>query len=131
MKMIEPPAELRAAISDHLSALADADTNRAERFVADRARDAHRKFAEQAARAFKPISVEALGLGKIGTQYVSKLRVESGAIRLTALFRWRAEDDGRWRIVEVEDLSGKRSPWSDVPDPASAARQAETERGNA
>ena len=53
-----------------------------------------------------------------------------GAMR-RVLYRWRKETDGNWLIVGVEDTTGKRSSWSDVPDLAAAVAQARAGNGNA
>ena len=77
------------------------------------------------------IEVEPLALAKIGAQYMSKMGIETAGGKRRVLFRWRREDDGRWLIAEVEDISEKRSPWSDIPDLVAAAAQARAEARNA
>ncbi len=48
---------------------------------------------------------------------MSKIRFLTDGAPLLMVNRWR-EENGAWRIAESEDLSGKRSPWSDIEVPA-------------
>ncbi len=125
MKEPDKFPELDDAIAAHARAVCGGDLKSAEAFAADAALAAHRAVFT-AARADSPADFVELGRARIGFQYVSKMRFTLGERNLTALLRWRLEDDGKWRIAEIEDLSGKRSPWSDIPPPA-----ARTENGNA
>ena len=79
----------------------------------------------------QPAKVETLALAKVGFQYISKLRFTNGAAMRRVLYRWRKEADGKWVIVSVEDTTGKRSSWSDIPDLAAAVAQARAGNGNA
>lgn len=123
--------DLREAIASHAGALASGDSGAAEKFVLPQAMELHRGAASEIARLPKPITVERQALAKIGYQYMSKVRFISGASARRVLYRWRKEGDGRWLIAGVEDTTGKRSPWSDVPDLAAATAQARAENGNA
>ncbi|MGH7923902.1 MAG: hypothetical protein ACREQH_04835 [Candidatus Binatus sp.] len=123
--------DLRDAIATHAAALASGDSARAEAFVLPGAIEAHRQAAAEIARMPKPAAVEKLALAKVGFQYMSKLRFTSGAAMRRVLYRWRKEADGKWAIVSVEDTTGKRSSWSDVPDLAAAVAQARAGNGNA
>jgi hypothetical protein len=123
--------ELREAIESHAIALAAGDTARAEAFALPGALEAHRSAAAEIARIPKPVAVEKLALAKVGYQYMSKIRFTGGGAMRRVLYRWRKEADGRWLIVAVEDTTGKRSPWSDIPDLAAAAAQAKAGNGNA
>jgi hypothetical protein len=115
--VIKPTAipELDQAIDSHARALLAADRDAAGRFVAERARESWRD-AIGAAESKRPLeSYEILARAKIGFQYVAKVRW-AGARGLVVLqIRWSQDGDAGWRIVEVEDLSLKRSPWSDIP----------------
>src|ERR1700683_5301073 len=68
------------------------------------------------ARMAQPVKVEALALAKVGFQYISKIRFSNGEAMRRVLYRWRKEPDGKWVIVSVEDTTGKRSSWSDIPN---------------
>ena len=126
-------AELHGAIAAHLNAIAERDLAGAEKFVATEstAIESYRLAAAEIAKLPAPIKVEALGLARIGRHFISKLKIESDARTLKFLYRWRQERDGRWLIAAVEDISNKRSPWSDVPDLKTAVAQVRAENGNA
>ena len=123
--------DLRDAIVSHADALAAGDSAAAEKFVLPQAIETYRQAAAEIARLPKPTAVERQALAKIGYQYMSKIRFTGGDAMRRVLYRWRKEPDGNWRIVGVEDTTGKRSPWSDVPTLAAAAAQARAENGNA
>ena len=123
--------DLREAIASHADALAAGDNAAADQFVLPQATETHRQAASEIARLPKPVTVERQALAKIGYQYMSKIRFSSGDAMRRVLYRWRKEADGSWRIVGVEDTTGKRSPWSDVPTLAAAAAQVRAENGDA
>ena len=123
--------DLREAIATHAAALAAGDSAKADAFVLPQAIEAHRQAAAEVARLRKPVAAEKLALAKVGFQYLSKIRFSNGSTMRRVLYRWRKEADGRWRIAAVEDTSGKRSPWSDIPALAAAAAQARAGNGNA
>ena len=133
MKKLDDITDLRDAIATHAAALAAGDRTMAEKFVLPQAIETHRQAATEIARIPQPAKVETLALAKVGFQYISKLRFTNGnenAMR-RVLYRWRKEGDGKWVIVSVEDTTGKRSSWSDIPDLAAAVAQARAENGNA
>ncbi len=133
MKKLDNITDLREAIASHAAALAAGDNMTAENFVLPQAIETHRQAAAEIARISKPVTVEKLALAKVGFQYISKLRFSGGnggAMR-RVLYRWRKEADGKWLIVAVEDTTGKRSPWSDVPTLTAAIEQARAGNGNA
>ena len=123
--------DLREAIAAHAAALAAGDSTAAEKFVIANAIETHRNAAAEIARIPKPAKVEKLALAKVGFQYISKLRFTNGNAMRRALYRWRKEADGKWVIVSVEDTTGKRSSWSDVPTLAAAIEQTRAGNGNA
>jgi hypothetical protein len=131
MKQLDDITPLREAITTHAAALAANDSVRAEAFALPGAIEAHRQAAAEIARIAQPVKVEALALAKVGFQYISKIRFSNGAAMRRVLYRWRKEADGNWLIVSVEDTTGKRSPWSDVPDLAAAVAQARAGNSNA
>ena len=126
MKKPDKFPEMDEAIAAHARAICAGDLKTAEAFAAPPALAAHRAVFT-AARAGSPVDFVELGRARIGFQYVSKMRFTLGERNLTILIRWRREDDGKWRVAETEDLSGKRSPWSDIPPPGTAR----TEKANA
>src|ERR1700723_3535097 len=131
MKKLDDITDLRDAIATHAAALAAGDSTAAEKLVVPNAIETHRQAAAEIARIPKPAKVETLALAKIGFQYISKLRFTNGDAMRRVLYRWRKEADGKWVIVSVEDTTGKRSSWSDIPDLAAAVAQARGETGNA
>jgi hypothetical protein len=131
MKKLDDITGLRDAITTHAAALAGCDSTTAEKFVLPQAIETHRQAATEIARIPQPAKVEKLALAKIGFQYISKLRFTNGDAMRRVLYRWRKEADGKWVIVSVEDTTGKRSSWSDIPDLAAAVAQARAENGNA
>ena len=131
MKKLDDITDLREAIATHAAALAAGDSATADGFVLAQAIETHRQAAAEVARIARPVKVEALALAKVGFQYVSKIRFTNGGAMRRVLYRWRKEADGKWAIAGVEDTTGKRSSWSDVPDLAAAIAQARTENGNA
>ena len=134
MKALDDISDLRAAIAAHADALAAGDHTAAVKFTHSGARKTYDPAAAEIARLPKPFTVEVLALARVGEQYISKLRTTGGDKKLMVLNRWRKEADGKWLIAEVEDISNKRSPWSDVPTLAAAAAdaaRARAENGNA
>jgi len=131
MKKLDDITDLREAIASHAAALAANDTAKAEAFVLPGALETHREAAAEIARIPQPVTVETLALAKVGFQYISKLRFTGTGAMRRVLYRWRKEPDGKWVIVSVEDTTGKRSSWSDIPDLAAAVAQARAGNGNA
>ena len=131
MKKLDDITDLREAIATHAAALAAGDNATTEKFVLPQALETHRQAAAEISRIAQPAKVEALALAKVGFQYISKLRFTNADAMRRVLYRWRKEADGKWVIVSVEDTTGKRSSWSDIPDLAAAVAQARAENGNA
>jgi hypothetical protein len=131
MKKLDNIDDLREAIAAYAAALAAGDGATAETFVLAQAIEAHRDASAEILRISKPVTLEKLALAKVGFQYISKLRFTNGNAMRRVLYRWRKEADGKWRVVSVEDTTGKRSSWSDVPNLAAAIEQARAGNGNA
>jgi hypothetical protein len=107
---------LNQRIAAHADALARGDDRTAEEFVSPAALGEYRA-AVAGLSARRPFSVSAhLALARIAFQYVSKIALDSASGRTRLLIRWRQDrDGGPWMIASAEDLTGKRSPWSDIP----------------
>jgi hypothetical protein len=131
MNKLDNITDLRDAIDTHATALAAGDNAKAEAFALPCAIESYRQAAAEIAQIPRPVKVETLALAKVGFQYMSKLRFTNGDAMRRVLYRWRKEPDGKWLIVSVEDTTGKRSSWSDVPNLAAAVAQARAGNGNA
>ena len=131
MKKLDNIDDLRETIATHAAALAAGDSAAAEKFVIAQAIEAHRLASAEISRISRPVTLEKLALAKVGFQYISKLRFSNAGAMRRVLYRWRKEPDGAWRIVSVEDTTGKRSSWSDIPELAAAVAQARAGNGNA
>jgi hypothetical protein len=131
MKKLDNIDDLRETIATQAAALAAGDTAKAEAFALPSAIEAYRQAAAEIARIPQPVAVEKLALAKVGFQYISKLRFTNANAVRRVLYRWRKEADGKWRVVSVEDTTGKRSSLSDVPNLAAAIEQARAGNGNA
>jgi hypothetical protein len=112
--------ELDKAIDDHARAIVAGDLASAEIFLSDDARESHHQFASKIAKGSVKGFI-ALGRSRIGFQHMSKVRFLTEGDPLLILNRWR-EETGAWRIASIEDLSGKRSPWSDIETPSALKR---------
>ncbi len=131
MKKLDDITDLREAIATHAEAIAAGDSGAAEKFVLAQAIEIHRQAAAEIARIPRPVKIETLALAKVGFQYISKIRFSNTDAMRRVLYRWRKEPDGKWAIVSVEDTTGKRSSWSDIPELAAAVAQARAGNGNA
>lgn len=112
--------ELDKAIEEHARAIVAGDLASAEAFLSDGAQELHNEFTSKITRGSLKGFV-ALMRSRIGFQHISKIRFLTDAEPLLILNRWR-EENGAWRIASTEDLSGKRSPWSDIEPPPSLKR---------
>jgi hypothetical protein len=113
---------LEESIGAFIDALSKGDASTPEAYVSDQARDTFRSLAASALANGPAQSAERVGFARIGFHYMMKLRFRSSNRTLTWLLRWR-EEDGAWRLASIEDLTDKRSPWSDVPTLVNARRE--------
>jgi hypothetical protein len=120
--------ELEAAIDAHACAFASSDPASAERFVVETAIAAHREALRSASLRDKIESFEVLARARLGPQIVVKVRFHGGKAATLLQNRWAQLNDGRWRIVEIEDLSVKVTPWADIPVLKNEALKSETRR---
>ncbi len=93
-------------------AVASADSSAATAFFSNATESADAAIAKILAHG-PADRVEELGRARLGFQYISKFRISSGERVATIICRWR-DENGAWRIAEIEDLTGKRSAWSDL-----------------
>ncbi len=99
-------------IAQHARAVVAGDLAAAESLVAPSGLDSWRA-ASATLKQVSPGRHELLACAKIGMQYIAKIRFH-GAGAATLLIRWK-NSGGKWVIAEAEDVTAKRSPWSDIP----------------
>jgi hypothetical protein len=113
---------LNERIAAHAEALARGDDRAAEAFVSPAALADYRAAVTALASRRPFASITPLALAKIAFQYISKIALDGVGSRTKLLIRWRQDSErGPFMIAYVEDLTGKRSSWSDIPH-YSAAR---------
>ena len=105
--------ELDERIAEHAHVLIASDDHAAEAMMTPAGLATWRAVAA-AIGACRPLDrYELLACAKIGMQFMAKTRFSGMSGALTLLIRWK-QADGKWMIAEVEDISTKRSPWSDL-----------------
>lgn len=105
--------ELHERINAHAGAMLAGDVTAAEAFVTSSGLSAW-KAADASAGSQRPFkSFELLACAKIGMQFMAKTRFHGEHASSTMLIRWK-KLDGVWMIAEAEDITSKRSPWSDI-----------------
>lgn len=119
--------ELDKAIEAHARAIAAGDISAARAFLSAGTNDSHNQFVSKIAKGAIKEFVK-LGRARIGEQHMSKVRFLTDGEPLVMVNRWR-DENGAWRIADSEDLSGKRSPWSDIEIPK-ALRSANSAAGS-
>ncbi len=106
--------QLENAIDLHARAIQNSDLAAAKAFLS-RANDVHDRFVAKIKKGSIKEIIK-LARARIGEQHMSKIRFLTDGEPLVMVNRWR-EENGAWRIADTEDLSGKRSPWSDIEVP--------------
>jgi hypothetical protein len=107
--------ELEKLIDAHANAIIAGDVAATKTFLSGGANEPHDQFVAGIEKgAIK--SYVKVGRARIGAQHMSKIRFLTDGEPLLMVNRWR-EENGAWRIAESENLSGKRSPWSDIEVP--------------
>lgn len=124
MKSLTQVPELDGAIAAHGRALQSGAP--LDEFVSPEARESYRAAMQAVLKGGAISNFHPVGKARVGFQFISKVRFALDDRRILLLNRWRNED-GRWRITEVLDLSGKRSGWSGIETPPIAR----TENGHA
>ncbi len=107
--------ELEDAIDRHAHAIVEGDRSAAKAFLSSAANRSHDEFVSKIEKGSIKSFIK-LGRARIGMQHMSKVRFITDGEPLLMVNRWR-EENGTWRIADSEDLSGKRSPWSDIEIP--------------
>ena len=106
--------DLNQRIDAHARAMLAGDDRAAEAFVTSSGLPTW-KEAFASANSRRPFeSFELLACAKIGMQFMAKTRFLGEHGSSTLLIRWK-KVDGAWMIAEAEDITGKRSPWTDIP----------------
>ncbi len=106
--------ELDSAIDLHARAIQKGDLAAANAFLSG-VNNAHEQFVAKIKKGSIKEIIK-LARARIGEQHMSKIRFLTDAEPLVMVNRWR-EENGAWRIADTEDLTGKRSPWSDIEVP--------------
>lgn len=125
MKPREKEPDLGEAIAAHARAVLMRDTGAAERCVAPAALEAYRMAIGEAARLGPFDRYAALGLARLGNQYISKVRFTAAGSSALMQIRWKRDGgESRWLIAEAEYFPPGRTPWSGAGRPRPAASQA-------
>ncbi len=114
MKSLTQTPELDRAIEAHGRALENGSS--LAEFIAADARERYRAVMDPVLDDGSLAGFHPIGKARIGFHYISKVRFTRAGRFVTLLNRWR-DEGGSWRIVEVTDLSGRRSGWSDDAPP--------------
>lgn len=113
--------ELAEAIAAHARAAIAGDTCGAEGYVTPAALEAYRLTIGEAMRLGPFDSHTAPGLARLGTQYISKVRLAGARGSALMQIRWTQDGTGRWLIAEAEYFPPGRTPWTGVGRPRPAA----------
>jgi len=113
--------ELAEAIAAHARAVRAGDSGAAESYVMPAALEAYRPAIDEAMRLGPFDRHVAPGLARLGTQYISKVRLLGARGSALMQIRWARGSDGRWLIAEAEYFPPGRTPWTGVGRPRPAA----------
>ena len=105
--------ELDERIAEHARVLIASDDRAAEAMVTPAGLATWRAVAPAISARLPLDRYELLACAKIGRQFMAKTRFSGASGALTLLIRWK-QAEGKWMIAEVEDITAKRSPWSDL-----------------
>lgn len=86
-----------------------------EKFVAERAIEAGRAASDLAAAKRPFARFEVLARARIERQFIVKIRWHGEKGPATWQTRWDLDGEGRWQIVEIEDLMAQASSSSSAP----------------
>ena len=130
MKVVTEVPELDTAMAQHAAAILAGDTGAIRGFISPAAGDTPFDVIAGLLAKGKFSSADVMGKAKIGFQFCAKVQLLRGDEKTLLLIRWRNED-AVWRIAEIEDMSGKRSPWSDIETPPALKDWMKTVNGRA
>lgn len=105
-------AELKDQIAAHAGAVIAGNHAAADAFVLPAKLDAWSAIAASL-KQLRPKDFELMACARIGQHFMAKTRFNGPAGSVTLLVRWK-NADGQWKIADAEDITGKRSPWSDI-----------------
>jgi hypothetical protein len=106
---------LNERIAAHAEALVRGDDLAAEAFVSPAALGEYRAALAGLGGRRPFAAVTPLALAKIAFQYISKIALDGARGRTKLQIRWRQDSEGGpFLIASAEDLTGKRSSWSDI-----------------
>ena len=110
-KIVEPPAAMMAAAKRLLTALSKeiARTPKRSRIESRAKRSLESPMSSRAGRYD---NFELIGRARVAKHYFLKARITGrDATPVTLQFRL-GEEDGKWQVREIWDLTGRRSGWS-------------------
>ncbi len=113
--------ELADAIAAHARAVLAGDISAAEGLVAPAALEAYRLAMNEAMRQGPFDRHAAPGLARLGSQYISKVRLLGARGSALLQIRWTRDGERRWLIAEAEYFPPGRTPWTGVGRPRPAA----------
>jgi hypothetical protein len=109
--IVQPPASMLAAVEHLLNALIRCDLAGVEAMTAAQAVDEMGRIAKEI-QPGKYDRFELLGRGRVAQHYFIKARlIGSDAEPFKIQFRL-GETDGKWKVREALNLTGRRSAWS-------------------
>jgi hypothetical protein len=126
MRPQDKAPELAEAIAAHARAVLARDTGAAERYVAPAALETYRLAMNEATRLGPFDRHAAVGLARLGIQYISKVRFAGARGSALMQIRWKRDGEGHWLIAEAEYFPPGRTPWTGVGSPRPAAWQTPT-----
>jgi hypothetical protein len=110
-KIVEPPAAMTAAAKRLLTAFIKGNRADAEELANRESREEIARIANVVA-AGRYDSFELIGRARVAKHYFLKARIAGrDATPVTLQFRL-GEEDGKWQVREIWDLTGRRSGWS-------------------
>jgi hypothetical protein len=113
--------ELAEAIAAHARTVLAGDTGAAEGHVAPAALEAYRPAMKEAMRQGPFDRHSTLGLARLGSQYISKVRFAGARGSALMQIRWARDGERRWVIAEAEYFPPGLTPWTGVGRPRPAA----------
>ena len=110
-KIVEPPAAMLAAAGQLLAAMLRNDVAAAEAMTTHDAR-AEIAGITSALKAGTYDKFELVGRGRVAKHYFLKARLTGNDAEPIMIQFRLGEDDGKWTVREVLNLSGRRSGWT-------------------